>query len=180
MKPREPTAEPTRYYSPMADKRDRLNLIRQLIDENPVGSQEELGRLLRQRGWVVTQSTLSRDLRELRVARVQGPEGARYTISPTSVGDANEFGALDVVLPPLFRSVDGVGELVVLKTVVGGAQPVAVAFDAEAWPDVMGTVGGDDTILIICRSREARERVVRRLRTIAKEASSAKAPRRDL
>src|SRR5687767_2598972 len=98
----------TRYYSSMADKRDRLNLIRELIDENVVGSQEELGRLLRHRGWVVTQSTLSRDLRELRVARVQGPEGARYTISPATANEGNGFGTLDVVLPPLFRSVDGV------------------------------------------------------------------------
>ena len=63
--------------------------------------------------------------------------------------------------------VDGVGELVVLHTVPGGAQPVAAAFDSAAWPDVLGTVAGDDTILIVCRSAAARERVIRRLEKMA-------------
>ena len=151
----------------MPTKQDRLALIREIIDEHAIGSQEDLRQLLERRGWDVTQSTLSRDLRELRVARVQAPEGARYTISLPGAGDDDNVGTLDAVLPPLFRSVDGVGEMVVLKTVVGGAQPVAVALDAESWPEVLGTVGGDDTILLVCRSAAARERVVRRLRTLA-------------
>jgi transcriptional regulator of arginine metabolism len=75
--------------------------------------------------------------------------------------------ALEALLPQLFDRVDGVGELVVLHTVPGGAQPVAAAFDAAAWPDVLGTVGGDDTILIICRSPGARERVIKRLEKLA-------------
>jgi transcriptional regulator of arginine metabolism len=156
----------------MTTKRDRLALIRELIDENAVGSQEELRLLLEQRGLEVTQSTLSRDLRELRVARVQAPEGARYTIGLGAEDDDN-VGALDAVLPPLFRSVDGVGEMVVLKTVVGGAQPVAVALDSEDWPDILGTLGGDDTILIICRSADARERVTRKLSAIARGPAPA-------
>src|SRR5215208_2803591 len=137
-------------------KRDRLALIRELIETYPVGSQEELRQLLEARGWDVTQSTLSRDLRELRVARVPAAEGTRYTISGLGMGgEDSEMGALESVLPPLFRSVDGVGELVVLKTIIGGAQPVAVALDSESWADILGTIGGDDTILIICRSQEA-------------------------
>ncbi|MGI9077247.1 MAG: arginine repressor, partial [Gemmatimonadaceae bacterium] len=59
--------------------------------------------------------------------------------------------------------IEGVGELAVLRTVVAGAQPIALALDAEAWPDILGTIAGDDTILIICRSAIARERVMRRL-----------------
>ncbi len=157
-------------------KRDRLALIRELIETQHVGSQEELRQLLETRGWDVTQSTLSRDLRELRVARVQSPEGARYTISGLGGEDA-DFGALESVLPPLFRSIDGVGELVVLKTVIGGAQPIAVALDSEAWADVLGTIGGDDTILIICRSGEARERVTRRLQHIARGEPAVAAAR---
>ena len=61
----------------------------------------------------------------------------------------------------------GGGELVVLHTVPGGAQPVAVALDAARWPDVMGTIGGDDTILIVCRSAAAREETIARVRQIA-------------
>ena len=159
----------------MNSKRERLALIRELIDTHPIASQEELRQLLEVRGWDVTQSTLSRDLRELRVARVQSPEGARYTISGLGGGDDGEFGSLEAILPPLFRSIDGVGELVVLKTVIGGAQPVAVALDAEAWADILGTIGGDDTILIICRSSEARDRVTRRLHGIARHELAGRA-----
>jgi transcriptional regulator of arginine metabolism len=150
----------------LANKRERQGAIRELIAAQPVRNQEELRRLMLQRGWDVTQSTLSRDLREMRVARVPDGEGARYTM--TSAIDEGGHPALETVLPPLFDRVDGVGELVVLRTVPGGAQSVAVALDGEDWPDVLGTIAGDDTILIVCRSTAARERLVRRLAGIAR------------
>ena len=101
----------------------------------------------------------------MRVARVPEADGARYSITD----GAEEPGrpGLEALLPSLFTRVDGVGELVVLRTVPGGAQSVAVALDAEDWPDVLGTIAGDDTILIVCRSSGARERLVRRLAGIA-------------
>jgi transcriptional regulator of arginine metabolism len=149
----------------MANKRERQGAIHELIAAQPVRNQEELRRLMLQRGWDVTQSTLSRDLREMRVARVPDGEGARYTLTGTL--DEGGHPALETVLPPLFDRVDGVGEIVVLRTVPGGAQSVAVALDGENWPDVLGTIAGDDTILIVCRSTAARERLVRRLAGIA-------------
>jgi transcriptional regulator of arginine metabolism len=150
----------------MANKRARQATIRELIEAREVGSQEELRKLLRQRGWDVTQATLSRDLRELGVARVSTPEGARYTLAAGGpLTDENPV--LEAVLPPLFRTVDGVGELLVIRTVPGGAQPIARAIDAESWPDILGTLAGDDTILLICRSSTARDRLVRRIKTLA-------------
>ena len=157
----------------MADKRDRQATILELVRAHEVGSQEELRRLLRQRGWDVTQATLSRDLRELRLVRVPTEDGSRYAPAEgaaVAVPDAGRAAALDALLPQLFASVDGVGELVVLRTVPGGAQPIASALDGERWADVLGTIGGDDTILLVCRSTAARERVVRRLRTLAGRA----------
>jgi len=149
----------------MANKRERQATIRELIQSRPVESQEELRKLLLKRGWDVTQSTLSRDLREMRVARVLGPDGApRYTVA-TSSEDMRP--PLEALLPHLFTAIDGVGELIVLHTLPGGAQPIAVAFDAEEWNEVLGTLAGDDTVLIICRSASLREKVVRRLRTLA-------------
>ena len=150
------------------DKRARHNAIRELIEEQPVGSQEELRVLLQDRGWDVTQSTLSRDLRELRLARVPTPDGVRYAVADGTVSSAAR-PALDTLLPQLLTRVDGVGELIVLRTVPGGAQPVASALDGESWPDVLGTIGGDDTILVVCRSANARERLERRLRKLAEE-----------
>jgi len=150
----------------MANKRTRQATIRELIDARPVESQEELRKLLRQRGWDVTQSTLSRDLREMRVARLPAPGGGmRYAAGGPS---PDERPPLETLLPPLYTQIDGVGELVVLHTLPGGAQPIAVALDAEEWPDVLGTVAGDDVVLIVCRSGTARERVTRRLRALAR------------
>jgi transcriptional regulator of arginine metabolism len=77
--------------------------------------------------------------------------------------------ALDTLLPQLFLRIESVSELVVLRTIPGGAQPIASALDGEAWPDILGTIGGDDTILIVCRSGLARDRVVRRLKGLAGE-----------
>jgi transcriptional regulator of arginine metabolism len=146
------------------DKSDRQQAIRELVSARPVASQEELRRLLARRGWQVTQSTLSRDLRELRLVRLRDDQGrARYAFpQPAGADDAGRH--LDTVLPQWLRTVEGIQLLVVLRTASSGAQPVAAALDRAAWPDVAGTIAGDDTVLVICRSAAGRERVVRRLR----------------
>src|SRR6187402_733685 len=150
----------------MANKRERQSAILEIVDARVVSSQEDLRKLLLQRGWDVTQATLSRDLRELRLARVPTPDGVRYAVADGAISSAAR-PALDALRPQLLTRVDGVGELIVLRTVPGGAQPVASALDGESWPDVLGTVGGDDTILVVCRSSTARERIERRLRKLA-------------
>ncbi|MBA3342091.1 MAG: arginine repressor [Gemmatimonadaceae bacterium] len=151
----------------MANKRERQSAILEIVDTRAVSSQEDLRKLLLHRGWDVTQATLSRDLSELRLARVPAPEGARYAVTDSTLEESRV--ALEVLLPQLFLRVDGVSELIVLRTVPGGAQPIAAALDGEAWPDILGTIGGDDTILIVCRSGVARARVVRRLKALAGE-----------
>lgn len=150
-----------------ASKRDRQHAILELIASREIGSQEELRQLLLKRGQDVTQSTLSRDLRDLRVARVPTGHGARYTVSDPG-GDDGSRAPLAAILPQLFLRLDGVGHLIVLKTVVGAAQTVASAIDAESSTDVLGTIAGDDTILMICRSEQARERVAKRLAGLGK------------
>ena len=148
-------------------KQDRQSVILEIVQSHAVESQEELRRLLRQRGWDVTQATLSRDLRELRLARVPSPDGPRYTVSGGQTGSDGAPGVLAALLPQLVRSLDGVGEMIVVRTVIGGAQPVALALDRESWPEVLGTLGGDDTILLVCRSAAARERITRRLKDLS-------------
>jgi transcriptional regulator of arginine metabolism len=152
---------------PMANKRERHDTILEIIESRVVSSQEDLRKLLLQRGWDVTQATLSRDLRELRLARVPTPDGARYAVTDGSIEESR--AALDTLLPQLFLRLGGVGEMLVLRTVPGGAQPIAAALDGEGWSDILGTVGGDDTILIIARSVAARDRVMRKLRSLAGE-----------
>lgn len=148
-------------------KRERQNAILELIGTREIGSQEDLRQLLHKKGWDVTQSTLSRDLRDLRVARVPTGNGVRY-VAGESAGDDASRAPLAAIMPQLFLKLDGVGHLIVLRTVIGGAQPIASALDAEASNDILGTIGGDDTILLICRSDQARERVARRLTQLAR------------
>ncbi len=155
------------YSLCMTSKRERQDIIRELILGRAIASQEELRELLKARGWEVTQSTLSRDLRDLRVARIPTEDGVRYALSNSETDTGRPV--LDVLLPQLYNGVDGVGELVVIHTLRGGANAIAEALDVEEWPDVVGTIAGDDTILLICRSATARDRTMRRLRTIAGE-----------
>jgi transcriptional regulator of arginine metabolism len=150
----------------MARKPERQATILELIGSHDVGSQEHLRRLLAQRGVSVTQATLSRDLRELGVVRVPTEDGARYALPATLGGES--IPALETLLPQLFSHIDGVGELIVLHTLSSGAQPVSEAIDAVAWREVLGTVAGENTILVICRSVQARREVSARLTALAR------------
>ena len=147
-------------------KKDRQSTILEVVNAHAVDSQEELRRLLRQRGWDVTQATLSRDLRELRLVRTPTDDGPRYAPAGGAPADSDGQATLEGLLPTLVIGVDGVGELLVVRTVTGGAQPVAAALDGAGWAEVLGTIGGDDTILLVCRSAAARERIARRLRDL--------------
>jgi transcriptional regulator of arginine metabolism len=146
----------------VSDKQERHRVIREIVTAHAVASQEELRRQLTTRGWDVTQSTLSRDLRELRLGRIPDSHGrARYSFSEN--GSDQELARLERMLPELLVDVEGVQVLVVARTMKSGAQPVAEALDQLEWPDVAGTIAGDDTVLIICRSPEGRERVLKKL-----------------
>jgi transcriptional regulator of arginine metabolism len=114
----------------------------------------------------VTQATLSRDLRELGVVRIPGENGSRYALPGGTAGGA--IPSLATLLPQLFASIDGVGELIVLRTLASGAQPVSEAIDAAGWREVLGTVAGENTILVICRSPQARQEITNRLTGLAR------------
>lgn len=153
----------------MTKKQGRQAAIRELVSAHEVGSQEELRQLLVGQGVDVTQATLSRDIRDLGLARVSAEDGVRYII-PGSREDDEDKPLLASLLPQLFSRIDGVGELIVLHTVRSGAQPIAEAIDQEEFPEVLGTIAGDDTILIVTRSTEARQALTRLLLELAGEA----------
>lgn len=152
-------------------KHERHAAILDSIDRHRVASQAELRDLLAARGFEVAQATLSRDIRELRLIKVPDSEGRlRYT-RPPEPWEHNP--ALRRLLPTLFTGIDGAENLLVVKTLAGGAQPVAAAIDGEEWPEVAGTVAGDDTILIILRSRDHARAVARRIRDVAGDEAAA-------
>jgi transcriptional regulator of arginine metabolism len=152
----------------MTKKHARQEAILDLVSRHVVGSQEELRQLLLERGMDVTQATLSRDLRDLGLARVPTEDGGRYVL-PESLASGEDKPLLGSLLPQLFSRIDGVGELIVLRTVRSGAQPIAEAIDQEEFDEVLGTIAGDDTILIVTRSAEARTALTTRLLELAGE-----------
>jgi transcriptional regulator of arginine metabolism len=150
-------------------KDQRLNAIREVLSSSPVTSQDELRRKLRRRGIEVTQATLSRDIHILRL--MKGPGG--YSLP----GNENHGAALadeeDDAPPSLSEMIDSFGlrvrqamNQVVIGTALGGAQPVAAALDYEEWPEVVGSIAGDDTVLIICADPKQAASVATRLRTM--------------
>ncbi|HSK19058.1 MAG TPA: arginine repressor [Longimicrobiales bacterium] len=142
-------------------KSQRHTVIRELIQSHRIGSQEQLRELLETRGFDVAQATLSRDIRELRLIKVHDPEGGtHYTLPPEAWDTAP---ALTRLLPALYLGAEGTGNLLVVKTMVGGAQAVAEAIDWEEWPEVLGTLAGDDTILLILRDARQLQNVIKRL-----------------
>jgi transcriptional regulator of arginine metabolism len=125
----------------------RQQTIVELAHDGPLPNQQELGKLLARRGFQVTQATLSRDLTELRL--VKTPEG--YILRNGNM-PAEPIPAVSRVVNEFVREIRRAQNLLVIKTIAGSAQPVAAAIDAEAWDEVVGTVGGDDTLLIITRN----------------------------
>jgi transcriptional regulator of arginine metabolism len=142
----------------------RQEAILEAIRSQRITSQEELREVLAEAGFVVKQTTVSRDIRELRLIKVQGAEGiAAYSLPE----EWESTPPLQTLLPTLYASAEGTGNLLVVRTMTGGAQAVAVAIDWEEWPEVLGTIAGDDTILIICREADQVSTVQRRIEEIA-------------
>src|ERR1700749_1615635 len=129
-------------------KQDRHSAIRELVAGAPIGSQDELRRRLVKRGFEVTQATLSRDIHELHLYK--GPNG--YSV-PNGAGLDDDEDTLpqtgELLRSFRLRVKQELNPLVVI-TISGSAQPVALAIDGEDWPEVVGTIAGDDPVLIIC------------------------------
>jgi transcriptional regulator of arginine metabolism len=142
-------------------KAQRKTAILDLIRHRRVGSQEQLRTLLGERGFTVTQATLSRDVRELGLAKVSDPEGESYYAAPQG-SDPPQPG-VGQLAGALLLSAEGVGVLLVVRTPAGSANALASAIDRQEWPEVIGTLAGDDTILLITRGERARRTVARRL-----------------
>jgi len=140
-------------------KLTRQQLILQLIENGNVASQEDLRRALARHSQRVTQATLSRDIHELGIVKTSG--GYARTMQPT--GDA-ALPSANRLVREFVLSVREAQNQLVLKTSIGSAQPVAAALDAEEWEEVLGSIAGDDTILIICESALHAGRVADRIR----------------
>ena len=140
-------------------KLSRHQAILELLDNGPVANQDELQRLLRKRGIDAGQATLSRDIRELGL--VKSSEG--YSMPGREAAPEADLPSVGRLVREFVTSVRAAQNLLVTKTSIGSAQPVAAALDSEGWPEAIGTIAGDDTILIICESNRAAGRLADRI-----------------
>ncbi len=147
-------------------KKERLVVIRELVMANQIGSQDELLELLSDKGFVLTQATLSRDLKQLQVAKVPNHHGYVYILP--------EMGAVGKMIQPNlhgsgglsalgFISIEFSNQLAVIRTRPGYASSIAYDIDVNSPHEILGTVAGDDTILLIPREGYTKEEVIQAL-----------------
>lgn len=146
-------------------KKERLNAILALIDKYEIDTQEELTSKLNQQNYNVSQATVSRDIAELNIIKISGiKKKFRYSCAK------NQIKELPDKIINLFRqvitSIDSANNLIIIKTLSGNANTAGTAIDAMHIPQVMGTIAGDDTLLIVAKNQADAEIIVKNLRNI--------------
>ncbi len=145
----------------MTSREKRLAAIKSVVANDRISTQEELTRRLQELGFDVAQPTVSRDMADLGLVKVKWGRESFYSLPETET--------LRSMLKSFWRKLDWSGNLIVLKTSPGTAQGVAAAVDALGWSGIVGTVGGDDTTLIIARNARERDAIVRGLKALKEE-----------
>ena len=141
--------------------------ILDIIEKQEIETQEELASALNARGIRVTQATVSRDIKELRLLKVLTPSG-KYKYATGDQADNNLTDRFIRMLAESLLSVSSANNLIVVKTLSGSATVAAEALDSMHWPEVLGTLAGDNTVLLIIRSNEETITVTSRIREMMK------------
>jgi transcriptional regulator of arginine metabolism len=147
-------------------KARRQAAILKLVDRDALRSQEQLRRRLHRRGFDATQATISRDIKELGLVKRSG-DGAYQRLGLADTNPAAALAALERAASEFLQRVDHVQHLVVIRTGVGQAQPLAIAIDRAQLSEAVGTIGGDDTILVIARDVRRAAALTKRLERLA-------------
>ena len=148
-------------------KAKRQALIREIVENQSIQTQEELADALREHGMVVTQATVSRDIKEMHLLKVLSEEGGyRYATMDKSEQGMNE--RLIRMLSDSVVDMSSANNLIVIHTLPGSAHVAGEAVDSLRWPEVLGTIAGDNTILVIVRTNEEVDTVMKRFHSIIK------------
>ncbi len=144
----------------------RQEKIREIVENHIVETQEDLAERLRRENIAVTQATVSRDIKELMLVKVPTGGGRSRYAFPASESGSRKENRLGSLFEDAVTGVDASGALVVLRTLPGMANAVASALDAAQWPEILGTVAGDDTIFAAVKPETAADAVVKRMRVM--------------
>lgn len=137
--------------------------IRDALNSHSISNQDELRRVLYKRGHRVTQATLSRDIHELGL--IKTADGYQFPASEEGSG-SSWLPSVERLIHEFVYEAKTAQNIVVVKTSAGSAQPVAAALDAEGWPEVVGTVGGDDTIFVVAPDNKGAEKLLSRIKEL--------------
>lgn len=156
----------------MRSKSNRLDAIKMIISSKEIGSQDELLQELNKEGYSLTQATLSRDLKQLKVAKAASMNGNYVYVLPNNTmykRVSDPPGAGEMMRHVGFLSLEFSGNMAVIKTRPGYASSLAYDIDNQRLPEIMGTVAGDDTILLVIREGFQRSAVIASLKTVIPE-----------
>lgn len=148
----------------------RHSKILELIEKYEIETQDELVEKLREMGMDVTQATVSRDIKELRLVKTL-TESGKYRYSAIHSDNSNVNDRLLVIIKEAFVSSDYANNILVIKTRPGMAQGVAASIDSLGWNDIVGTIAGDDTIMIVCRAEKIAEELMEKFTRLVKGVS---------
>ena len=151
-------------------KLSRQNKIIELINEYEIGTQEELTNRLRESGYDTTQATVSRDINALKLKKIAGKNGQKYVVSDIKTADTNKYRR--IFSDGLIR-VDQAATIVVIKTISGMAMAVAAALDELKFPQIMGSIAGDDTIMCACRCEDEAKILIQEIQYLLKDISKS-------
>ncbi len=153
--------------SQIPSKSERQKAILEIVASRAIHTQEEMVKALQDRQMIATQATVSRDIRELRLTKVTSQDGTYFYAMPENPEPVSQQRRFLLVMESIL-SVENAMNLVVVKTLSGSASAVAEVLDSMAWPDVVGTLAGDNTIMIVTRDLAGAELVVQRIRGLNK------------
>lgn len=159
-------SSPLRGMTQHTMKSRRQGAILDIVDREPLHSQEQVRRRLASAGFEATQATISRDIKELGLVKRAG-DGAYQRPGVTSNSPAAALNTLAQIAGQFVRHVDRVEQMIVVRTGAGQAQAMALAIDGARLPEVIGTIAGDDTILVISKDRRRASSLVKRLEQLA-------------
>ncbi len=147
-------------------KNKRQAAILELLNSRDIRTQHELAEALLSMGYMVTQSTVSRDIREMRLVKVAS-SGGGYKYAPPGQNGREINERLIRILRDSLQAVDFAGHMVVVKTLSGSANSAAEALDSMNWQEIIGSIAGDNTIFLVARREEDAARIAEKIRNIA-------------
>ena len=162
-------ANPKNKYAPMKVKKSRMEALKMLISSHELGSQEEVLQALEKEGFKLTQATLSRDMKQLKVAKAASMNGKYVYVLPNDTmykRVTKPRSAMEMIRTSGFVSINFSGNMGVIKTRPGYASSIAYNIDNSEIPEIIGTIAGDDTIFIVIMENVPKENIIEKLSEI--------------